>query len=146
VKKLIVPIIVILFVVLIKLLFFYPANKDVQLKLRMIHDEVAKRGYKTSWIVISGKRSSWYNNLLSNSKKGTSNHLVGKAIDIYVFDIDGDNKFTNSDIEILKSANNSVENDYPRLKGSFGTYTTKGYFSRNMVHLDVTGHSKNYNK
>jgi uncharacterized protein YcbK (DUF882 family) len=111
----------------------------------MIEDEVSKRGYKTNWIVISGKRSVWYNRLLSNSVDN-SNHLQGKAVDIYVFDIDGDNKFNQKDIEILRSATQYVENNYPRLKGAFGTYTNKGYFSRNMVHLDVSSRSVNYNK
>jgi uncharacterized protein YcbK (DUF882 family) len=111
----------------------------------MIEDEVSKRGYKTNWIVISGKRSVWYNRLLSNSVDN-SNHLQGKAVDIYVFDIDGDNNFNQKDIEILRSATQYVENNYPRLKGAFGTYTNKGYFSRNMVHLDVSSRSVNYNK
>lgn len=144
-KKLILLLSIISFVILVKLIFFFPANKDVRFKLQLIEDEVAKRGYKTTWIVISGKRSVWYNNLLSNSVDN-SNHLQGKAIDIYVFDIDGDNKFGKKDIEILRSATNAVESSYPRLKGGFGTYTNKGYFSRNMVHLDVRGHSVNYNK
>lgn len=144
-KKLILLLSIVSFVILVKLVFFFPANKDTRLKLRMIEDEVSKRGYKTNWIVISGKRSVWYNRLLSNSVDN-SNHLQGNAVDIYVFDIDGNNNFNQKDIEILRSATQYVENNYPRLKGAFGTYTNKGYFSRNMVHLDVRSRSVNYNK
>ena len=82
-KKLILFLSIVSFVILVKLVFFFPANKDTRLKLRMIEDEVSKRGYKTNWIVISGKRSVWYNRLLSNSVDN-SNHLQGKAVDIYV--------------------------------------------------------------
>lgn len=135
---------VFLSVVLIKLVFFYPADKDTRFKLSLIEDEVSKRGYKTNWIVISGKRSKWYNSLLSNSKEG-SYHISGKAIDIYVFDIDGNNRFDQKDIDILRSANNHVEKNHPRLTGAFGTYRGKGYFSRNMVHLDTRGFKVSYN-
>ena len=131
--------------VAVKLLFFYPANYGIQTKLNMIEDEIAKQGYKTSWIVISGKRSRWYNKLLSNSADN-SHHLHGNAIDIFVFDIDGDNKFDEKDVKILRTANQYVEKNFPKYKGSFGTYRSKGYLTRHMVHFDTRGYSLYYNK
>lgn len=140
------PIVVFLFfIIFIKLFFFYPANSNVRKKLEMIEDEVAKRGYHTKWIIISGKRSVFYNNLLSNSAKN-SNHIRGNAIDILVYDIDGNGKFDKKDISILMSANDFVEKNYPKYSGSFGTYTSKGFFTKHMIHIEVTGRKKYYNK
>lgn len=124
--------------------FFNSADCEARTKLQMIDDEIQKRGYNTNWIVISGKRNRLYNNILPNSAKN-SYHLHGKAIDIFVFDIDGDKKFTKKDIEIFKSANEYVENLNPNLIGAVGTYTNKGPLTRHMIHIDVRGYKKSYN-
>lgn len=134
-----------IFLVIIKLFFFYPSDNDIQFKLKLIKNEISRKGYNTNWVIISEKRSKLYNDILSNSSKD-SYHLKGKAIDIYIFDINGDKDFNYQDIEIIKSANDEVEKQYPRLKGAFGTYTNKGKLSRRMIHLDVRGYSKSYNK
>lgn len=144
-KKFLPIVIFLFFIIFIKLFFFYPANSNVRKKLELIEDEVAKRGYETKWIVISGKRSVFYNNLLSNSAKN-SNHLRGNAIDILVYDIDGNGKFDKKDIFILRSANDYVEKNYPKYSGSFGTYTSKGFLTKHMIHIEVTGRKKYYNK
>lgn len=129
-----------LLLLLIKIIFFFPANPLVKIKLEKIENEIQKRGYKTSWVTISEKRTKWYNNILSNSSDN-SNHLRGNAIDLYVFDIDGDGKFNNEDILIFKSANKYVEQHYPELSGAVGTYRNKGMFTKHMIHIDVS-HSK----
>ena len=137
---------VLLFTLLIvKLTFFLPSNKDVTFKLKMIRNEIIKRGYNDNWFIISGKRSSWYNNLLLNSAKN-SHHLNGDAIDIYVFDIDGDGVFTSKDIRIFESANNHVESTYPKLTGALGTYRSKGYLTKHMIHIDTRGYKKRYDQ
>lgn len=125
-------------------MFFLPSNPKVNLKLSKIENEISKRGYTNNWFIISGKRSKWYNNLLSNSSKN-SNHLRGNAIDVYVIDIDGDGEHTKKDIEIFESVNNYVESNNPELVGAFGTYTNRGSFSKHMIHIDTRGYKKRYN-
>jgi len=130
--------------IVVKLVFFYPSNQKVTTKLEMIENEISKRGYNTNWFVISRKRHRWYNSILSNAAKN-SHHLNGDAIDIWVIDIDGNNKFDKKDIQIFKSANDYVENEFPHLRGALGTYTNKGFFTRRMIHIDTRGYKKNYN-
>jgi uncharacterized protein YcbK (DUF882 family) len=132
--------IICLLLFLVKIIFFFPANTVVKIKLEKIENEIQKRGYKTSWVIISEKRSKWYNSILSNSVDN-SLHLQGDAIDLYVFDIDGDGKFNKKDILIFKSANKYVEQLYPELSGAVGTYTNKGMPTNHMIHIDVR-HSK----
>jgi hypothetical protein len=121
-----------------------PANELIRKKVDLIEDEIIKKGYRPNWIVISEKRSKIYNSILSNSSK-TSHHLTGKAIDVYVFDINGDGTFDKKDISIVLNANNTVEKQHPELVGSFGTYTNKGYLTKHMIHLDVSGRKHKYN-
>jgi uncharacterized protein YcbK (DUF882 family) len=131
--------------ILIKVLFFLPGNSEVNYKLKMIENEISKRGYVNNWFIISGKRHSWYNKILSNSVK-ESYHLKGEAIDIYVIDLNGDGIFNSEDIKIFESANEYVESTNPELVGALGTYTTKGYFTKHMIHIDTRGYKKRYNK
>jgi len=130
--------------ILIKILFFLPGNSQVNYKLKMIENEISKRGYSNNWFIISGKRHSWYNNLLSNSAKD-SYHLKGKAIDIYVIDLNGDGVLNSEDIKIFESANEYIESIHPELLGALGTYTTKGYFTKHMIHVDTRGYKERYN-
>ncbi len=123
------------------------SDKDVIRKLDLIENELKSKNYKTKWVIISQKRNIFINNLLQNSAK-KSYHLKGKAIDIYVFDINGDNYFDIKDIKILEQANNDVEKKYPELKGAFGDYfiDKNGYFTKHMIHIDTRGFKKRYTK
>ena len=88
------------------------ADKEITRKLELIKLELNSKGYKTSWIIISQKRLSFFNDLLPNSDK-KSWHLKGKAIDVYFFDINGDNLFNKEDISIIEHANKVVEKENP---------------------------------
>ena len=123
------------------------SDKDVIRKLDLIKNELKSKNYKTKWVIISQKRNVFINNLLQNSAK-KSYHLKGKAIDIYVFDINGDNYFDIKDIKILEKANNNVEKKYPELKGAFGDYfiDKNGYFTKHMIHIDTRGFKIRYTK
>ena len=139
-NSVLVAILFLIILVSVKTIFFQSPNKKVLTKLRLIEDEVFRKGYNPNWIIISGKRSQWYNDLLQHSVKN-SHHIKGNAVDIYIFDIDCDGKFTELDIEILKSVNKKVEKNFPELKGFFGTYLDKGFLSKHMVHIDVRGYN-----
>jgi len=128
----------------IRFIFLLPPDLKTRQKLNLIKGELSKAGYCNRWLVISGLRYKWYNRILSNSSE-KSFHVKGKAIDILVFDLNGDWKFTNEDIKILQSANMQVEATHPDLIGAFGTYTSKSCLTGHMVHLDTRGYSVKFN-
>jgi energy-coupling factor transporter transmembrane protein EcfT len=123
------------------------AKSEVLKKLSLIEEDLVERNYNPSWIIISQKRHPLLNSLLNKSAKD-SYHLKGLAIDIYVFDINGDGIFDASDIKILEIANNNVEREHPELIGAFGDYSSKenGYLTKHMIHLDIRGYKVRYSK
>ena len=125
------------------------ADKEITRKLELIKLELNSKGYRTSWIIISQKRLSFFNNLLANSakdKKSPSWHLKGRAIDVYVFDINGDNLFNKEDISIIEKANKAVEKEYAELIGGFGDYfiDKNDYITKHMIHFDTRGYRHRY--
>jgi hypothetical protein len=82
----------------------------------------------------------------AKKKNSPSWHLKGKAIDVYVFDINGDNLFNKKDISILEQANKVVEKEHPELIGGFGDYflDINGYFTKHMIHFDTRGYRHRY--
>ena len=123
------------------------ADQEIRKKLDLIKYDIKSKGYKASWIVISQKRVTILNNFFKNSAK-RSWHLQGKAIDIYVFDINGDNTFNKEDIRILDQAKKSVEKKHPDLIGGFGDYFLEkhDYLTKHMIHIDTRGYSERYTK
>ena len=121
--------------------------QEIRKKLDLIKYDIKSKGYKASWIVISQKRVTILNNFFKNSAK-RSWHLQGKAIDIYVFDINGDNTFNKEDIRILDQANKSVEKKHHDLIGGFGDYFLEkhDYLTKHMIHIDTRGYSERYTK
>jgi hypothetical protein len=114
------------------------ANEIVHKKLRGINTELVNMGYRPRWFIISQKRYSFYNNLLINSvKNDRSKHLKGKAIDIYVIDINSDGKYDMKDFELLKNASDKFATKHKETKGNLYHYFGKGYFSQHMVHIEL---------
>jgi uncharacterized protein YcbK (DUF882 family) len=128
--------------VLYKIFINPAANEEVRHKLSLIDKKLEERDHRRWYFVSSGKRSVWYNNLLKTAKK--SYHLKGMAIDIMIWDIDGDWRFTTKDIAILEKLNAEVEKENPKLVGGFGTYLKEGGIYRYMVHIDTRGKKKRY--
>lgn len=128
-------------VLLFSLAFAQMPDREVRQKLSLLKKEIIDMGYTPNWIIISGKRPAFYNKILPNAAKD-SYHLKGQAIDIYIFDIDGDYTFTDNDIKLLERANSKVEKNNPKLMGGFGTYS--GKLSKRMVHLDTRGYPKRF--
>lgn len=119
-----------------------PANERTRYKLSLLEEKLSSQGYRSWFFVCSGKRSVWYNARIGG--KANSYHLSGSAIDILVFDIDGDWKFDQKDIAILEKLNRSVEREHPELVGGFGTYRKEGGLYGFMVHLDTRGKKVRY--
>jgi uncharacterized protein YcbK (DUF882 family) len=129
------------------LFFVRPANDDVRDKLKLIKTELKQMGYNPKWFIISGRRDKFLTKISYNNSKKFSYHMVGKAIDIEVIDIDGDWDFDEQDIQIFKKANKIVESKYPNLTGCVGTYRVgkKDIIERHQIHIDTRGYSKTYN-
>ena len=119
------------------------ANPKIKLKVKLVKESLVNAGYNPRWFTISEKRNKYFNRLLPNSAK-KSHHLHGNAIDVYVIDIDGDGKFTQTDLDIVKVHNKRVERRNPSLRGAFGTYTSKS-IAKHMIHFDTRGYSTSYN-
>jgi len=140
---------IVLGLILLGLLFsnffgFWGANPKVRRKVSLIREAMERDGYEVKWITISEKRNRIYNSLLANSAK-KSHHLEGNAIDVFVFDIDGDGRFDKRDVDVVRRYNKMVENRHPELKGALGSYLSKPIAKR-MIHFDTGGRSRSYDK
>lgn len=114
------------------------AEKMVQGKVQGIKNELTKAGHKPVWFIISQKRYSFFNDLLANSvKNGKSKHLQGKAIDLYVIDINSDGKYDKIDFDLILQASQKYEKMNHQAKGNTIHYFGKGYFTQHMVHIDI---------
>lgn len=114
------------------------AGALVHQKVNEIKTELIREGYRPRWIIISQKRYEIYNQLLKNSvKNGKSRHLAGKAIDLFIIDIDNDGKYDKEDFNLIKNAEARCEKAHPETKGSVYHYFGKGRLSNHMVHVEV---------
>jgi energy-coupling factor transporter transmembrane protein EcfT len=121
------------------------AEDEVTLKLSLLKSELEKEGHQPKWFIISQRRNPVFNAMLANSVDG-SEHLKGKAIDIFVLDINGDGTFDLSDIELMEKANKQVERNHPNLKGAFGDYflSKNSALTQHMIHIDTRGYRHRY--
>ena len=114
------------------------ANPAVHAKVKGIKEEIINQGYQPTWFIISQKRYGFFNNLLLNSvKNGKSKHLKGKAIDLYVIDINGDGTYGKEDFEIIEKAAKKNQRKFKLRNGKVFDYFGKGYFSQHMVHIEI---------
>jgi hypothetical protein len=114
------------------------AGKAVHTKVQGIKEELIKAGHTPRWFIISQKRYGFFNDMLANSiKNSKSRHLQGKAIDLYVIDVNGDGKYDKEDFGLILQAFQKYEAKNPHAKGNIIHYFGKGYFTQHMVHIDV---------
>ncbi|MFY7943339.1 MAG: hypothetical protein ACOVNZ_02100 [Crocinitomicaceae bacterium] len=114
------------------------AEKETLTKLELIKGELKAMGHNPKWVIISQKRNKSINKILPNAVSN-SNHLYGKAIDIYVLDINGDLSYNQTDAKLFEIANQKVEKKNPGLRGFCKLYIyTKPfhYFTKHMIHID----------
>ena len=112
------------------------ANESVHFKVSAIKKELRSMGYDPICGIISQKRYPLYNQLLVNSVDN-SKHLKGKAIDLYVYDINGDGVYTINDFELFNKASRRVDKKFPAVSGAVYHYLEKGFFSRRMIHVEL---------
>src|SRR5687768_1913407 len=144
-KKKIVIISVITFVVLAGLFFFYFNNtrlvsRQTRNFYAQLKDTLKKRGLSTRLLVISTKRLKFHNDIqveIGGAARG-SRHLVGDAIDFIVFDINKDGKTNSTDVNIVFDI---LDKDIIGNKGGIGTYKKESSFiNRQMIHIDNRGY------
>jgi hypothetical protein len=114
------------------------ANENVHKKVEGIRKELIKQGYNPRWYIISQKRYKFYNDLLINSvKNDKSKHLVGKAIDLFIIDINGDGVYNFKDFELIEKAESVSESKIKETRGNVFHYFGKGQLKQNMVHVEI---------
>ena len=113
---------------------------------KALQAEVKAQGYSPNWIVISTVRPKWFNDLLVRygGAASKSQHLVGKAIDIVVLDVNGDGDSDDKDVDIIY---NILNKKIIRSKGGLGTYKNETLFmDKQMVHFDSRGFRKRWHR
>jgi hypothetical protein len=106
-------------------------------KLRDIRVELQRQGYRPTWFIISQKRSTLYNAVLANSIT-KSKHLKGRAIDIFVVDVDGNGRYEMRDFELIQKASETCGRRNPSYKGRVYDYLDKkSRLTRHMVHVEL---------
>jgi len=120
-------------------------DPKVVLKEQLLEKKLKTKGLKPDFVRISGARSEWFNKILPLSSKN-SLHLSGKAIDIWVGDINNDNKQNAQDVQLVVTCLEEIEKENPSLIGGIGTYLNQDALSQKMVHFDVRGYKARWNK
>ena len=108
--------------------------------------EVKAQGYSPNWIVTSTVRPKWFNDLLVQygGAASKSQHLVGKAVDIVVLDVNGDGSKNSEDVDIIY---NILNKKIIRSKGGVGTYKNEhSFLDRQMVHFDSRGYRARWHR
>ncbi|KAB7732953.1 DUF882 domain-containing protein [Rudanella paleaurantiibacter] len=109
-------------------------------KKRLLDRYLTERGYQTHYVLLSGYRPPWLNRLMPLSAR-KSVHQQGQAIDLFVFDINGNDRFDPADLRILSDALDHLDRQHPRYRGGVGLYRQS--FPR-MVHFDVSGRHRHW--
>lgn len=118
-------------------------DANLVLKDKLIKEKLIKKGYKYSITRMSSFRNQKENDLLPLSAKN-SFHLLGKALDVIVLDINNDYHINLKDVDLFVSIIKEVETENKALVGGIGTYKNKWY-SKQMVHFDTRGYAAYWN-
>lgn len=118
-------------------------DANLVLKDKLIKEKIIEKGYKYSITRISSFRNQKENDLLPLSAKN-SFHLLGKALDVIVWDINNDYRINLQDVDLFISIIKEVEAENKALIGGIGTYKNNK-LSRQMVHFDTRGYAAYWN-
>lgn len=118
-------------------------DANLVLKDKLIKEKIIKKGYKYNVLRVSSLRNEKENDLLPLSAKN-SFHLLGKALDVVVLDINDDFSINLEDVDLFISIIKEVETENKALIGGIGTYKNKR-ISQQMVHFDIRGYAAYWN-
>ncbi len=109
-------------------------------KERLLRQQLRGQGYQPNYWIISGYRAPWLNRMLPLASK-RSVHQQGLAIDIWIWDVNGDGRSNRRDVEICVNTLDRIDRQQKSLRGGLGTY----YKSvGRMVHFDVAGRKRRW--
>lgn len=113
-----------------------PINPKLFYKTLELLDELNKKGYnEDGFVIVNGHRHPAYNEKIGGAK--LSRHIKGEAVDISIYDIDGDSYTDKKDKQIvLDILDKTVIKD----QGGIGLYP-----GTDNVHYDVRGFKARWN-
>lgn len=112
------------------------ANEILHQRVDALKAELIQMGHRPQWLIISQKRNVFFNSWLDYSVDD-SKHLEGKAIDLYIIDINGDNQYDREDFKLIERAHNNIQKRENAHIGDVFDYLKKGFFARRMVHVQL---------
>jgi len=115
-------------------------DPDVVAKKNRLTRSLIAQGYRPRYIVLSGYRPPWLNQIMPLSARKSS-HMKGQAIDLLIFDINGNYRFDNEDLKIVSNTLDAIDRKHPEHRGGVGLYHNS--FPR-MVHFDVSGKHRHW--
>lgn len=120
----------------------HPATVSYYQQLR---GELQQRGYKPRLLVISSYRAPWHNRMLTRFGAARySRHIQGDAIDILVMDVNRDGKMNTADVDIVYAL---LDEKIMPGTGGLGSYKhQRGFWNRQMVHLDCRSEKARWNR
>jgi len=111
--------------------YYWLMDKSLLYKLLELQNELENEGYnKHSFGITNGHRHPRYNERIKGAKM--SRHIHGEAIDIRIYDIDGNGRYDKKDKEIVLRI---LENKVIKNQGGIGRYP-----GTRAVHFDVRGY------
>lgn len=115
-------------------------SPEVRQKKRMLDKALQAQGYKTHYFLLSGFRPPWLNRLMPLAAKN-SVHQQGKAIDLFIVDVDGNWLTIDRDLSIVSRTLDRMDKANSAYLGGVGLYHHS--FSR-MLHFDVSGRYRHW--
>jgi len=113
---------------------FKDLDPRIRKKEQLLAQALRRKGLKPAYWIISGHRSEWFNRLLPLSAR-QSTHRRGLALDIWVWDVNGDWRVDREDVELCRQELERISR-LPGMAGGLGTYYRS---APQMVHFDVSG-------
>ena len=111
-------------------------NDEVKALYKQLKIEVKSEGYKANFFPISGKRSVFFNRFLPLAME-ESEHFNGNALDIFVLDVNEDQRINDEDVKIIYDI---LDTKIVEDKGAVGQYVDSASFlGKQMVHFDNRG-------
>ncbi len=139
VKKFLVLLFVLLGLSLIYTSSLIGVDRTARAYLLELKQELREQGNSPNFFVFSGKRIKLHNDLLHHfgGAASQSRHLLGQAIDLIILDINGDGTSDGQDVDIVYDL---LDKKIIRDNGGIGVYKNeRGFFNRQMLHLDCRG-------
>lgn len=119
-------------------------NSEVVEYYSLLKSNLEEKGYKSNLLVVCTNRSKvenfFYQKISVAASK--SQHLKDKAIDILVFDVNGDGSINSKDVDMVYDL---LDKEIIKDFGGVGTYKNQGSFIKQMIHIDCRGTKARWN-